>query len=510
MPEIPPGAICPDTVHPMPAKTPEPQIRRARTPASPRQDLVIIGAGAAGLSAASIASRTGARVTLIEAHRLGGDCLYTGCIPSKALLRAASRAQAIRECHRFGIRVGEPSIDFSGVREHIRRAISTIEPEDSAGRYRSLGVRVLSGEATLINPHTVEVGGETISTRSLVVATGAQPIIPELPGLAGVRWVTSDTVWDLETCPERLLVLGGGAVGCELGQAFARLGSRVTLVEPAARILGREPEAASLILADVLRQEGLRMLTSTRALRIEGTTPHALLVVSHADGTLEAIGFDVLLIAAGRAPRSSGRDPLHLDREPDGRILTNRYLETSERGVFAAGDVTSALQFTHVAGQQGAYAALNALFRPFLRLCWNRSPVPRVTYTDPEIASVSRPGLSPSEQLETLTLPLRDVNRAVTDGVEAGCAEISVDRRGRVASATLILPHAGEIIPELALAIQEGIPVGRILTLIHPYPTYAEINRRAAARWREGRASGPGRRLVRVALSALRRFGPDG
>ncbi|MHB1544745.1 MAG: dihydrolipoyl dehydrogenase family protein [Gammaproteobacteria bacterium] len=472
-----------------------------------RQDLVVVGAGAAGLSAASIASRIGARVTLIEAHRMGGDCLYTGCIPSKALLRAASCAQRARESHRFGIHLGEITIDFRGVREHIRRAIASIEPEDSAERYRSLGVQVLHGEATLIDPHTIRLGQETVTTRSIVLATGARPIIPTIPGLESAHWVTSETVWELASCPERLLVLGGGAAGCELGQAFARLGSRVTLVESGSRILGREPEAVADQLAPVLRKEGINLKTRTRALRIEGENPHARLVVSQADGSLESIDFDVLLIAVGRAPQIPGFEQLNLVREPDGRIATNGFLATSQPGIYAAGDVTSDLQFTHVAGQQGTYAALNALFRPLLRLRWNKSPVPRVTYTSPEIASVTRPGLCPSDLSETITIPLREINRAVTDGEENGCALIGVDKRGRPGSATLIMPHAGEIIPELALAIQERLTLDRILALIHPYPTYAEINRRAAAHWREAHLSKSGRRLTRMTFSLLRRAG---
>ncbi|EQD51391.1 pyridine nucleotide-disulfide oxidoreductase dimerization region [mine drainage metagenome] len=467
----------------------------------------MVGAGAAGLSAASIASRIGARVTLIEVNRLGGDCLYTGCIPSKTLLRVAACAQSARESHTFGIHVGEITVDFTGVREQIRRAIAAIEPEDSPERYQSLGVRVLKGEATLIDPHTIRVGQETITTRSIVLATGASPIIPALPGLAGARWVTSETVWELESCPGRLVVLGGGAVGCELGQAFTRLGSQVTLVESGSRILGREPEVAAEQLMPVLRREGIKIFTATRALRIEGTAPQAQLVVSHADGTLGAIDFDVLLIAIGRAPRNHGIEGLHLAREPDGRIATNRFLATSQPGIYAAGDVTCTLQFTHVAGQQGVYAALNALFRPLLRLRWNKSPVPRVTYTSPEIASVTRPGLRPSDLAETIAIPLREVNRAVTDGHEDGCALIGVDRSGRAGSATLIMPHAGEIIQELTLAIQERLPLDRILALIHPYPTYAEINRRAAARWRETHLSDSGRRLTRMMLSLLRPIG---
>lgn len=469
-----------------------------------KQDLIVIGGGAAGLSAASMAGRLGARITLIEAHHMGGDCLYTGCIPSKALLAAAAHAQSARTAHRFGIRLGEVAVDFEGVRAHIQQAITTIAPEDSPERYQSLGVQVLTGEATVVDPHTVRVGSETLTTRSLILATGAAPVVPELTGLADAHWVTSETVWALESCPRRLLVLGGGAVGCELGQAFARLGSQVTLVESGTQILGREPIAASDCLARVLRREGMRILTDTHALRIEGRAPETQLVVSHADGSVETLDFDVLLVAVGRTPRQRGYEALTLAREPDGRVATNAFLATSQPGVYAAGDVSSALQFTHVAGQQGVYAALNALFRPFVRLKWNQSPVPRVVYTDPEVASVIRPGLDPSDLAEILTLPLQTVNRSVTDGEEEGCVVLGVDRRGRCGSATLVMPHAGEIIPELALAIQERLPLNRILALIHPYPTYAEINRLAAARWREAHLSSAGRALAGRVLSLFR------
>ncbi len=494
-------------MQPTPPDTPNAHTKASVAKRVPRQDLVVVGAGAAGLSAASIASRIGARITLIETNRMGGDCLYTGCIPSKALLRAAACAQNARDSRRFGIHQSEPVIDFAGVREHIRRAIAAIEPEDSAERYRILGARVIPGSATLIDRHTIRVGRETIPTRSIVLATGARPIIPTLPGLAGARFVTSETIWELEDCPKHLLVLGGGPVGCELGQAFARLGSRVTLIESGSRILPQEPKTAAELLELALRKEGMNLLTETRALRIEGSDPHAKLVVSHADGSQASIDFDILLIAVGREPRTHGFESLDLLRGAGGLLATNDYLETSQPGIYAAGDVTSALQFTHVAGQQGAYAALNALLRPLIRLRWNQSPIPRVTYTSPEIASVSRTGTRLSAVAKTITIPLREVNRAVTDGAENGCALIGINKKGCLESATLIMPHAGEIISELALAIQERLPLGRILALIHPYPTYSEINRRAASVWREERMSGPGRQLIRVMLALLRRLG---
>ncbi len=467
-----------------------------------RADLLVVGGGAAGLSAASIAARAGSRVILIERHRLGGDCLYTGCIPSKTLLRAAALAHAQRQGGAYGIAPHEPVVDFTALREHLNRVIQRIEPEDSETRYRSLGVTIVRGEARVEADLSLRVDGTRLTGRSLVIATGASPRLPDLTGLTGTPWFTSETLWDLRKLPCDLVILGGGPLGCEIGQAYRRLGSRVTIVESASRLLGNEPEAISKSLTTALREEGLKILTDRRALGIEQAGGRFELLLEHENGNPEWLPFDALLIAVGRRARTGGLEALELAQEPSGRIKADAFLRTSRTGCYAAGDVTSPLEFTHVAGQQGAYAALNALFRPLLRLRWATSPIPRVTYTDPEVASVGTE--TNGEVVESLEIPLAEINRAVTDGVAHGVAHVGIDRRGRLVSASLCMPHAGENIGLVALAMRERFSLSRLLSLIQPYPTYAEMNRRMATRWRERHMGSTSRRFARALLGLLR------
>jgi pyruvate/2-oxoglutarate dehydrogenase complex dihydrolipoamide dehydrogenase (E3) component len=467
-----------------------------------RFDLLVVGGGAAGLSAASVASRAGSRVGLIERHRLGGDCLYTGCIPSKALLRAAALAHAQRQGGALGIAAHEPVVDFTALREHLNRVIARIEPEDSEARYQALGVTVVRGEATVESDFRLRVDETLLKGRSLVIATGATPRLPDLPGLSNAPWFTSETLWDLEELPRKLIILGGGPLGCEIGQAYRRLGSQVTIVESAPRLLAGEPEAISQTLATALSEEGLRILTARRALRIEQGGGRFELILENGTGHLEHFPFDALLIAVGRCARTDGLEALGLTLEPTGRIRSDPFLRTSRPGCYAAGDVTSPLHFTHVAGQQGAYAALNALFRPLLRLRWATSPVPRVTYTDPEIASVGTE--AGGDVAETLEIPLAEINRAVTDGAIHGVAHFGIDRHGHLVSASLCMPHAGESIAQVALAMRERFSLSRLLGLIQPYPTYAEMHRRVATRWRERHVSPTSRRFAAALLGLLR------
>jgi pyruvate/2-oxoglutarate dehydrogenase complex dihydrolipoamide dehydrogenase (E3) component len=465
-------------------------------------DLLVVGGGAAGLSAASVAARTGSRVTLVERDRLGGDCLYTGCIPSKTLLRAAALAHAQRRAGAYGIAAHEPVVDFTTLREHLQQVIRRIEPEDSEERYQSLGVTVVRGEARVEPDLSLRVDEIRFTGRSLVIATGATPRLPDLPGLTGAPWFTSETLWELKKLPGHLVILGGGPLGCEIGQAYHRLGSQVTILESAPRLLGSEPEAISRTLTSALREEGLRILTGCHTQRIEQTDGRFELLLGNENGSLERHPFDALLIAVGRQARTAGLEALELAREPSGLIQSDVFLRTSRRGCYAAGDVTSRLQFTHVAGQQGAYAALNALFRPLLRLRWATSPIPRVTYTDPEVASVETE--MAGDAIESLEIPLAEINRAITDGAEHGVVQVGIDRQGRLVSASLCMPHAGESIALVALAMRERFSLSRLLGLIQPYPTYAEIHRRMATRWQERHMGPASRRFAKTLLGLLR------
>ncbi|MDE2196779.1 MAG: FAD-dependent oxidoreductase [Gammaproteobacteria bacterium] len=471
-----------------------------------KRDLVVIGAGAAGLVATYTAAAAGARVTLVERHRMGGDCLNTGCVPSKALLHAARISHEVRTAGRVGVHAGEPRVDFAAVMAHVRRAISAIEPNDSAERYTQLGAEVIRGQARLVDAHTLEVDGGRLATRSLVLATGAEPVMPALPGLGAAHWVTSDSVWSLTELPRRLVVLGGGAVGCELAQAFARLGSAVTLVELAERLLPREIPVAGELLAAAFAAEGLQLFTGWRARQVEHGRDGAVLVVADAQGSERRLPFDVLLLALGRQPRTGemGLEMAAVARDARGFIRTDARLRTSVRNIYACGDITGHQQFTHVAGQQGWCAAMNALFRPLARFRWAAGPVPRVTYTDPEIASVEAAGVSITPDLETVVVPLSEVDRAVVEGRTRGFAALRVDRRGRLRSATLAAPGAGELLAELTLAMRHGLRLADVLATIHAYPTYAEINRRAAAQWRQRHLSGSIKPLARAVLGLLR------
>lgn len=470
-----------------------------------KRDLVVIGAGAAGLMATYTAAAAGARVTLVERHQMGGECLNTGCVPSKALLHAARIAHEVRTAGSVGVQAGEPRVDFAAVMDHVRRAIAAIAPNDSEERYTRLGAEVVRGEARLQDARTVEVNGRRIATRSLVLATGTEPVVPALPGLEAARWVTSDSVWSLTELPRRLVVLGGGAVGCELAQAFARLGSAVTLVELAERLLPREMPAAGELLASAFAGEGLRVLTGWRALRVEHSDG-SLLVLADARGVEQRLAFDVLLLALGRRPRAGemGLEAAGVAHNERGFIRTDPLLRTSVRGIYACGDITGELQFTHVAGQQGWCAAMNALFRPFARFRWAAGSVPRVTYTDPEIAAVGTTEESGAEDLETVVVPLSEVDRAVVEARTRGFAALRVDRRGHLRSATLAAPGAGELLAELTLAMRHRLRLPAVLATIHAYPTYAEINRRAAAQWRQRHLSGAATSLARTVLGLLR------
>jgi len=432
-------------------------------------DLIVVGGGTAGIVAAKTAARFGARTLLLERHRTGGDCLWTGCVPSKALLAAAASAAQARRGAQFGVITGTVGIDFAAVRAHVRGAIAQIAPVDSIEALEAEGVTVRLGTATFTDPCTVELDGKRLPFHQAIVATGASPAVPPIPGLASASYLTSDTVWDLENLPEDLVVLGGGSIGCELGQAFARLGASVTLVEGAPRLIPREDAQASRTVDAALREDGIRVLTGQGVARVEAG-PGSKGRLTLEDGTM--VPFGRLLVAVGRTPRTRelGLQSAGVEVDQRGFVAVNERLRTTNPRIWAAGDLTGHPQFTHTAGVHGSLAASNAVLG--LRRSVDTAIVPRVTFTHPEVAAVGVPTSPLPEGLHLVELTHGHVDRAVTEGDTAGFTRLALDRAGRVLGATVVGPRAGESLGELTLAIKQGLRARDLAATIHPYPTY--------------------------------------
>ena len=469
-----------------------------KKPARFDRNLVVIGAGAGGLVTAYVAAAVKARVTLVEGHRMGGDCLHTGCVPSKALIRSARLASQLQQAGALGLKDATGTVDFAAVMQRVQRVIGQIAPHDSVERYTALGVQVLQGHARITSPWTVEVtaadgSAQTLSTRSIVIAAGASPFVPPIPGLADTGFLTSDTVWGLTELPRRLLVLGGGPIGCELAQAFARLGSRVTLVEMAPRILLREdPEVGTLVAAS-LRDDGIDLRTGHRALRAEVEDGERRLIVER-DGHETSVGFDQLLCAVGRSPRVAGYglEELAIPLTPKGTIETNACLQTVYPNIYAVGDVAGPMQFTHAAAHQAWFAAVNALFGRFRRFHVDYAAIPWATFTDPEVARV---GLSETEAraqgvaFEVTRYGLADLDRAIADGTARGFVKVlTVPGKDRILGATIVGEHAADLLAEYVLAMKYGLGLNKILGTVHIYPTLAEANKYAAGEWKRAHA----------------------
>ncbi len=465
-------------------------------------NLVVIGAGSAGLVTAYIAAAVKARVTLIEKHKMGGDCLNYGCVPSKAIIRSAKFMSHITRSQEFGIRRAEAEFDFAEVMERIQQVIRRIEPHDSVERYSGLGVDVVQGEARVTSPWTVEVDGETIRSRNIVIATGGQPFVPPIEGIDQVDYYTSDNLWDMREKPRKLAVLGGGPIGCELAQAFARLGVAVTQVEMLPRILLREDPEVSELVQQRFVDEGLRVLTGHTAKRFVKHGGKDFLVAEHEKTEIE-IEFDALIVAVGRAPRSSGfgLEEIGVRLNPNRTIEVNEYLQTSIPTIYAAGDVAGPYQFTHVGAHQAWYASVNSLFGIVRRFKADYSVIPWATFTEPEIARV---GLNETEakdqgiQYEVTRYGIDDLDRAIADSEAHGFVKVlTVPGKDRILGVTIVGEHAGDLIAEYVLAMRHGLGLNKILGTIHIYPTLAEANKYAAGEWK--RAHVPHRLLQWVA-----------
>ena len=442
-------------------------------------DLVVLGGGTAGLVAAIGAASIGARVALVERERTGGECLWTGCVPSKSLLATAQLAHRMRNAGDVGLAPVDPEIDFAAVKRHVERAQSAIEPHDSAERLRGLGIEVLEASAAFTGPRRISAGMRELRARRVLIATGSEPVVPPIPGLEDVAALTTDTIWEIEELPGRLVVLGGGPIGCELAQAFARLGSHVTIVERDAQLLGREEPEASELLARRLQAEGIDQRLGWSAKRAAAGE-----LEIERDDERAVVAFDRVLVATGRRPRTEelnlGSAGVQLTQ--DGAIQTDERLQTSAPGVFAAGDVTGAPPFTHVAAHHARVVVPNALLHT--RRSVEERAVPRVTYTDPEVAAVGLGERDARERhghrVRATRFDYASLDRAITDGVGDGFAKLIGDRRGRLVGATVAAPAAGDAIAELTSALRRRARIDEISQTIHAYPTLAEGPARAA------------------------------
>ena len=480
-------------------------------PAHFERNLVVIGAGAGGLVSAYIAAAVKAKVTLIEGHKMGGDCLNTGCVPSKALIKSARFLKEVRAVETLGVRRAQAEADFGQIMARVRSVVRQVEPHDSVERYTRLGVEVIQGRARITSPWTVEVetdaGGlatkQTLSTRAIVIATGATPVIPNIPGIDSVRHVTSDTIWSLTEKPERLVVLGGGPIGCELAQAFAGIGCQVTQVARSG-IMGREDADAVALVEAGLTADGVRLMTGTDTVRCEAVDGEQRLIVRQGK-VEEVLPFDVLLCATGRKARVTGfgLEELGIPVTRAGTVEVNEYLQTRYPNLYAVGDVAGPYQFTHTAAHQAWYAAVNALFAGFKRFKADYRVIPWVTFTSPEVARV---GLSETEAkargiaYEVTRYDLADLDRAITESAAHGFVKVlTPPGKDTILGVAIVGEHAGELLAEFTLAMKHGLGLNKILGTIHPYPTWSEAAKYAAGEWK--RAHAP-----QAALAWLERF----
>lgn len=464
------------------------------------RNMIVIGAGAGGLVTSYIAAAVKAKVTLIEAGEMGGDCLNTGCVPSKAIIKSAKVAQQMRQAEKYGLQSTTPQFSFKKIMARVQQVIADIAPHDSVERYTNLGVEVIKGYAKLIDPWTVEInlnddGTQTLTARTIVIATGARPFVPPLPGIEETGYVTSDTLWskfaELDDAPKKLVVLGGGPIGSELAQSFARLGSNVTQIEMAERIMIKEDLEVSKFAHEALTQSGVNILTSHQALRCEERDGKKFIVVKHNDNEID-IEYDELLCAVGRSARLKGYGLEELGIETSRTVVTNEYLETLYPNIFAAGDIVGPYQFTHVAAHQGWYAAVNGLFGNLKKFKVDYRVIPWTTFIDPEVARV---GINEQEAIEKgidyeiTRFEFEELDRAITESANNGFIKVITPKgKDKILGVTVVSEHAGDLIAEFVLAMKHGLGLNKILGTIHSYPTWAEGNKYVAGEWKRAHA----------------------
>lgn len=462
------------------------------------RNLIVIGAGSAGLVTAYISAAVKASVTLVERHRMGGDCLNTGCVPSKALIRSASVAHQTRQLERYGLTGAPASTDFAAVMQRIQRVIKRIEPHDSVERYRGLGVDCVTGEARLLSPWQVEITQESgekrvMSARHIVIASGARPFVPPIPGLDQIDYLTSDSLWQLDTLPRRLLILGGGPIGCELAQAFARLGAQVSLVEMAPRLMAREDDDAVALVTASLQQDGVDVLVGHKAVRFSREQGEKVLHMECEDAE-KRLAFDAVLVAVGRRANTEGLglEALGIGVTKAGTIEVNEYLQTRVPNILACGDVAGPYQFTHAAAHQAWYAAVNSLFGHLKKFAADYRVIPWATFTSPEVARVGLNEQDAQQQgipFEVTRFGIDDLDRAIADGTDEGFVKVLTEPgKDRILGVTIVGARAGDLIAEYVLAMRHNIGLNKILGTIHIYPTMAEANKYAAGEWKRAHA----------------------
>ncbi|MGY0579018.1 MAG: FAD-dependent oxidoreductase [Paraglaciecola chathamensis] len=459
------------------------------------RNLVVIGAGSAGLVTAYIAAAIKSKVTLVERHKMGGDCLNTGCVPSKSILHASKLAHIHHTSQNAGVTYEAPKIDFKAVMNKVHSVIKSIEPHDSVERYESLGVNVSIGNATIVSPWQVDIqtenGVESLTTRNIVIATGARAFVPDIPGLKDIDYLTADNLWEITEQPKRMIVLGGGPIGCELSQAFGRLGTHVTQIERGDQVLSKEDPDAAKHLQTQLEKDGIDLRLNTSAMAVETTSEGNVLVVEF-EGKEERIPFDKILVAVGRQANLTGFGLEDLGIETDRTIITNDFLQTKYPNILAAGDVAGPYQFTHTASHQAWYAAVNALFRPFKTFKVDYSVIPWATFAEPEIATVGLNETSAKQQgidFEVTRYDIGGLDRALADDHARGFVKvITKPGKDKILGATIVGANAGELLAEFVLAMKHGLGLNKILGTIHIYPTMAEANKNVAGNWKKDHA----------------------
>ncbi|MEM7706673.1 MAG: FAD-dependent oxidoreductase [Pseudomonadota bacterium] len=460
---------------------------RFEKPAQIDRNIIAIGGGSAGLVTSFIAAAVKAKVALVTDDKMGGDCLYTGCVPSKSLLRSARFMQDVRQHQAFGFASASAEVDFAAVMGRVQKIIQTIEPHDSPERYESLGVECVSGHAKIVSPWEVEVDGRRLSAANIVIATGGKPFVPPIDGIDECDYLTSDTLWELSEQPDRLVILGGGPIGCEMAQAFARLGSQVELVERGERLLAREDTDAAEVVQQTLVDNGVSLRLRHSAVRVEnGKT----LICDGPDGEL-SLPFDRLLVAVGRRANTKGLglEELGIETEPNGTVSVNDHLQTRYPNIYACGDVIGPYQFTHSASHEAWYCAVNALFGKFRKFRVDYSVLPWVTFTEPELARV---GLNETEAREqgidhqVIHYSLEGLDRALADEAAHGFVKvITAGKSDKILGATVVGHHGGELLAEFTLAMRHGLGLKKIMGTVHPYPTFSEATKFAAGRWQD-------------------------
>jgi len=466
---------------------------RFKKPESFDYNLVVIGAGSAGLVASLVAAAVNAKVALIEEHKMGGDCLNTGCVPSKALIASARLLSHIKRAKEFGLDNASADFDFANIMERIQSIIKKVAPHDSIERFTQMGVECIQGRAQVISPFEVRVEDKVLTTKNIIVATGAKPMVPSLPGLDQVRYLTSDTIWDIRTLPEKLVVLGAGPIGCELAQGFLRLGSKVTLVQRGVQIMKKEdPDAAQMVFNQFCK-EGMTVLLAHSAKEIQVTGDKKELICDY-DGKEVRVEFDKILIALGRRPnvKGFGLEELGVELDKSRHIETNEFLQTNFPNIFCSGDVHGRFQFTHTAAHEAWYSAVNALFGRFKKFRVDYNVIPWATHTDPEVARV---GLNETDAVldsidyEMVKYGIDDLDRAIADSEDHGFVKVlTVPGKDKILGVTIVGNHAADVIAEFVLAMKHGIGLNKILGTIHIYPTMAEANKYAAGVWKKNHA----------------------